>query len=577
MEIMEQAKRNFESENYYKAILNYQKILSKYGQDTTSILNVAACYKMLNDFAEAEIWYGKVLKNGTESSAYLQSFFDYAQVLTINRKYEKALEWYKSYYLIDSLDSRALAGIETIENFSALYYDTTFYAVYPTELNTIYSEFSPVFYKKGVVFVSERNKATVSITDNGKNVNFMKWYYSDLESDESKNSVELFGKKISDITDYNAGSLVFYNDYKNLIFSQNIPHEQIKNGETGIYTIQLYSASINGDGEWSDMRKLDFCDDNYSYGQPAITSDGKSLVFSSDIPGGYGGSDLYISRYKNGIWETPENLGKNINTKSHEMFPYIQNDSILYFSTDGYGGLGGLDICYVNLFHEKTPERFGMPLNSSGDDFGIIFSSDGMSGYFSSSRTSSVGSDDIYAFKIIRISIVLKIIDRETSEPIINASVIKYTGKDEQFIGTTDSIGSIELIVPVSEEVKVKIEKENFDSLVYTLDEQNLKSERTFVLKANKIELAKVYKVQIAAGRRPLSKKKLDERYKGNMEKTKSFEDGWYKYTIGEFTEYDDALKCLEESNVYDAFIPVYLNNRRIKSLFPRRIIKPNK
>jgi hypothetical protein len=146
---------------------------------------------------------------------------------------------------------------------------------------------------------------------------------------------------------------------------------------------------------------LSFNSEDYSVGHPAISADGKKLIFSSDKPGGLGGSDLYVSELIDGKWSNPVSLGTEVNTFGNEVFPFLANDSTLFFSSDGHPGYGGLDVYQTELVQGKwtTPWNLKRPINSPYDDFSIAFSKSLTDGFVSSNRQGGKGSDDIYAFR----------------------------------------------------------------------------------------------------------------------------------------------------------------------------------
>lgn len=187
------------------------------------------------------------------------------------------------------------------------------------------------------------------------------------------------------------GPAVFFDQDRKVIFTRS----NGRKSPDDTRNLQLMIAEKKPSGKWSTPKKL-FANPGYSTAHPATYDQGTVLYFSSDRPGGYGGSDIYRSRFANGSWSQPENLGPAVNTAGNELFPTLDSEGILYFASNGHGGLGGLDI-----FRFKTTEtgelvNLGYPINSSADDFGIIFSQDQMEGYFSSRRT---GADRIFRFE----------------------------------------------------------------------------------------------------------------------------------------------------------------------------------
>jgi Tol biopolymer transport system component len=165
------------------------------------------------------------------------------------------------------------------------------------------------------------------------------------------------------------------------------------------------TAKVQPNGNWISNKELSINSTEYSVGHPTLSQDGKWLYFVSDMPGGYGGSDIYMADIlPNGELGTPVNLGSTINTEKHEMFPWVSSQGQLFFSSNGLTGLGGLDIFVAQLDEDgkvKAIKHAGPEINSPKDDFGLIFLSDGTNGYFSSNRDGGKGQDDIYSFKLI--------------------------------------------------------------------------------------------------------------------------------------------------------------------------------
>ena len=176
---------------------------------------------------------------------------------------------------------------------------------------------------------------------------------------------------------------------------------------------------LEQNGKWSNVIPFQYNSAEFSVGHPAISEDGSTLYFVSDMPGGFGGTDIYVTRKHALGWSTPENLGPEINTEGNEMFPFLQENRTLYFASNGHTGLGGLDIFMYDLKNLQVT-NVGVPINSSKDDFGLIVSENGKQGFFSSNRDDINGSDNIYQFKYFgdEISSVKVIVGDETvNEP----------------------------------------------------------------------------------------------------------------------------------------------------------------
>jgi tetratricopeptide (TPR) repeat protein len=568
-EKLQKADENYNLFNYKTAIELYEQVLSQATGDTSIICKIANCCRLENNAKDAESWYRMAL-TGNENTISALIKLQFAQVLTINGKYDEALYWFKSYYKTISSDKRAVEAIQSIENISKLFYDTMFYVVYPVSINTEYAEFSPTYYKDGVVFLTDRNNPKSGLFNR---------YFSAIDESGNFGAPTKFSTGIK--TDYNEGSVTFYDNYRRMVFSQNYSPEKISRKKINDIPLQLFYAQLDSNQNWKEGQLLSFEDKNYSYSQPSITGDGKTLYFSSNVPGGRGGTDIYVSKFVNGGWGEPVNLGSRINTKGDEMFPFIYQDTVLYFASNGHGGLGGLDLFKVNLKDTGVVENLGVPMNSGNDDFGIIVDRDGLSGYFSSNRPNGSGEDDIYKFKVIRITVTIKIIDDSTNLPVSNADIYPVGGNDVKKIGHTDSAGLCTMVIPVCKSFQVRMERKNYESKTYTFESVKSPGAQVVVIKLKTEEEEKVvltddnnkpisdtahvvYKVQVLASRVPAPEHEQKRRYRGDMQITRYYEDAWYKYSIGEYASYEEAKKCLFSSKVHDAFIIAYVNQKKV-------------
>jgi hypothetical protein len=396
--IEKRADKFFTHHSYAPALHSYQKAYIKDSTNERVILRIAECYRLLNHSKESEKWYGKIINKSSIVSP--DDKLHYAQALLANGKHAESVIFFDQYNKekpIDSIGFRKLDGLSKLNTF---YEDSLSFPVMPVSINSRYADFSPVYYEDGIVFVSSRIKrGMIQRHDTRNNFSFYDLYYSKLEDGNLTEPVYL-DKKIN--KKLHEGPAVFYNDDKEIIFTSNN-----LSGSKDLKRLMLFSARKDGNLEWNFIKPLPFNHPNFSCGHPAISSDGKTLYFVSDMPGGFGGTDLYKTKYINFVWTKPINLGPSINTSANELFPYLQGDSLLYFSSMGYAGLGGLDIYMTTIQGEEYNEvrNVGYPINSSQDDFGIVFSKDGKSGFFSSNRENGASDDDIYSFKVIRVPV----------------------------------------------------------------------------------------------------------------------------------------------------------------------------
>jgi outer membrane protein OmpA-like peptidoglycan-associated protein len=218
--------------------------------------------------------------------------------------------------------------------------------------------------------------------------------------------------------------------------------EKIKDDKHNV-NLAIFIATLQEDGKWGELKSFSYNNKNYSCGHPTLSPVEKRLYFSSDMPGGYGKTDIYyIEINDDGSYGVPVNLGPKINTPGHEKFPFISHDNTLYFSSDGRKNLGNLDIYQINLDHKNNvePTALEAPINSPFDDFAFVIESDNSKGYFSSNREGGKGDDDIYSFNINTPTVVCnqkiqgKIVDSANKRSISGATVVMYdeNGKELQ-------------------------------------------------------------------------------------------------------------------------------------------------
>lgn len=270
------------------------------------------------------------------------------------------------------------------------------YSIKNLKVNTPYTDMSTSLWGKGrVIYTSSKNskgvvKSRVNNSDQDKVFleTFSGFIAEDYEIAYSKKVKMDFNSK------FNQSNVAFSSDLKEVYFTQN--H---RSRNKGAIKLKLFKASVSPTGQWKNIKQLPFNSDNFSCAHPTLSDDGLKLYFSSDMPGGFGGSDIYIVDILAGDkYGTPKNLGAYINSSSRDNFPEI-NNGLLYFSSSKPGGFGGLDIYMVpteNLFLEPT--NIGEPMNSKYDDFSFVINGKMRKGYFTSNRPQGKGGDDIYSF-----------------------------------------------------------------------------------------------------------------------------------------------------------------------------------
>jgi WD40-like Beta Propeller Repeat len=300
-------------------------------------------------------------------------------------------------------------------------------------INTQFSEYSPSFFRDGLIFITTNNTGINKVQDKKINKPTSSIFYSLRGVDGKLTTSIVFAKELK--TKFYDGPLTTNLEQNKIFFTQsNLKGGQPIVSEDGLVKLGINCANIDEKTKiWKQFQRLPFQNEKYNYEHPSITPDGKFLYFASDIPGGKGGMDLYKSEFKDNKWTDPVNLGDEINTNTNEVFPYIHGDGTLYFSSNRKGGLGGLDIYFSKIIENKwmKPIGFELQLNSKFDDFGLIVDLDKTNGYFSTNRPNGSGEDDIFSVysdeKIgeldTQFPIQISVLNQNTGVPITGASI----------------------------------------------------------------------------------------------------------------------------------------------------------
>ncbi len=451
------ANQLFDEYAYKDALGLYEQLLAaKYDKPEVK-LQIAECYRNLNNPRKAAFYYSKVVDDQVAEPIHS---FHYASSLYQIGQYEKAQEWLVKYQKSSPDDDRANKIVEAIKNYSDFFADSSLYKISTLTINSTESDFGPAYYNGGIVFASSRKDPTNLTKQKYKRDNsaFLDLYFSRIKADSTMAGVEKFNPHVN--TKFHESSTTFYHNQQKVLFTRNNYFEKkILKSSSGDVNLKVFQAEKGPDGNWINITGLPFNSDEYSTGHPTITSDGKRIYFVSDMPGGFGGPDLYYTDWKNGNWSEPVNLGEDINTQGRELFPFIYQDQYLYFASNGHLGMGGLDIYQLDLETNQII-NLGYPINTNFDDFALIRDQVGHSGYFSSNRTGGRGNDDIYRYDHVFINLEVVVVDSETNIPIPYAQLELFDNKELVKDLETDSTGIFHIKLATAKDYQFRVKKD---------------------------------------------------------------------------------------------------------------------
>jgi outer membrane protein OmpA-like peptidoglycan-associated protein len=405
-----------ESHDYIQAVHEYLALIEKGNSDPYVMKQLGDCYFNINNTVDAEKWYGLVIKSKQNPETY----YRYGQVLKSNGKYVESNVQMNSFAALVPNDERAKGFNENPKYLADLMDIEKKFVINRISVNSDRSDFGAVLYNDKLYFASARNEDNKIYGWN--NEPFLDLYRCTYNADGTYTEpiplVELN-------TRFHEGPVSITKDGSEIYFSSESFNEKLfvndKANKLRFGQVNLFKAT-NIEGKWSNIVALPFNSKSYSTGNPSVDREGETLYFASDMPGSFGGSDLWkVAVNADGSFGAPENLGNSINSTEDENFPFVTDDNVLYFSSNGLTGFGGLDIFSVDLNNVEAPKNIGQPINSEKDDFGFTFNKDKNIGYISSNRS---GIDHIYSAAAIcksQIKVVVK--DSKTGLASINSRV----------------------------------------------------------------------------------------------------------------------------------------------------------
>ena len=391
---LKKANNHYNNYSYTKVI---EKLEGEKKQiNTDAQRKLADSYKITGNFAAADSVYSIIMQASDKTP---QDIYAYAQILKMNAKYAEAQKEMDAYSALNAADSRTKLFNQNKTYTIDLLKDKGQFEVKNLDVNSPEQDFGVTYFKNEIVYTSSKHDINAAYRRwNGNNLPFLDLYIGKVEENgEITNS-----KKMSSLNKkYHEGPSSYNKAGTIIIYTQD--NYQSKSSD-GIRKLELMESTFK-DGKWSEKIPFALNDKEYSVGHPSLSADGNTLYFASDMPGGIGGVDIYrVIRNADGTWGKAENLGEKINTEGNEMFPFLHESGMFFFSSDGRPGLGGLDVFVSQLKNNQFTKviNLGTPVNGSKDDFSFVLNESKTKGYFASNREGGKGDDDIYSFNLLK-------------------------------------------------------------------------------------------------------------------------------------------------------------------------------
>ncbi|MGG5508198.1 MULTISPECIES: OmpA family protein [unclassified Myroides] len=403
------ANKEYENFAYIDAIQVYEQMVQKGIVNASILSKLGDSYYFNGMFVEAYKWYEELFEGTYEDKNVelldKEYYYRYAQTLKAVKLIEKSETVLQDFATLNASDSRAQKLISYDELVKQTITSSRF-TLMNLSTNSEYADYGGTMLENSLVFTSSRDSEEMkNKIHNWTNQSFTKLYATTIDEDGSFSEPVLFAKEIAS-KELNMGSAIFTKDGKTMYFTSNnsstTKRKKAQYNEDDSSVLKIYQSRKNSDGTWGAAEELPFNSDEFNTAHPALTPDGKWMYFSSDRNGGFGQSDLFrVSVFDTGRFGQVENLGDRVNTAGRETFPFISNDYMLYFSSDGHPGFGGLDLFKVKVNRDGqlgTPVNMGPDINSAFDDFGIYIDAESKKGFVTSNKEGSFGSDDMYLF-----------------------------------------------------------------------------------------------------------------------------------------------------------------------------------
>ena len=455
------ADKLFDRYEYVDAAKEYLKLAESSKADNYVYKQLAESYYNVFNTKEAVKWFAKVVEQKQDAETY----YKYAQMLKAEGNFKEADKQMQQFTQLQPNDQRAKSFLSKPNYLPELKGQSKLYDVTKSDISSDKSDFGAVLTNdNNFYFSSARN---TSRRNNGWNeepyLDIYKATYNANGTISDALAVESLNTKWHDgpVSITKDGTTIYYGSES---FNEK---EYVKDKEkkAKFGKIFLYKASKEGD-KWGNIKPLPFNNKEFSVRNPSISKDGKTLYFSSNMPGGFGGEDIWKVSVNGDEFGTPENLGAKVNTEANESFPFVTDENVLFFSSNGKTGFGGLDVFMMDLNKGTDPINVGEPVNTSKDDFAFTFNSAKKVGFFSSNRD---GVDNIYkADPVCNVQVLVKVKDAKSGMAIDGATVVLVDEKQKTVSNqTTLANGESSTGVLCYTSYSAQVSKQGYESGVF--------------------------------------------------------------------------------------------------------------
>ena len=406
VDLLEEADKKFERFAFIDAQNIYLEVAKAGYKSENLFKKLGDSYYFNGDLTNAEKWYTELFQ--LDANLTEEYYYRYAQALRSVQKYTEADQLMIQYDEMTESDDSRVTRIKKEKNYLELIeLQSGKFEIDTLNINSDLSEFAPTLLDSTLVFASNREKSSaVKRVHEWNNQPYLDLYQVELDDDyKPKGNPKIFSEELT--TKFHEASATFSKNGRTVYFTRNnFSNNKYGESEDGINYLKIYKSKFDPfEKIWSKPVELPFNSNEFTCAHPSLSPDEKQLYFASDMPGSIGMSDIYVvDILGEDTYSEPRNLGNEINTEGKETFPFVSNDGLLFFSSNGHVGLGGLDVFVSVIYSEKEyGEVFnlGKPINTSLDDFSFIINSEKQTGFFASNRSkdNTIGADNIYRFK----------------------------------------------------------------------------------------------------------------------------------------------------------------------------------